>query len=82
MESCTTQAVLPLVGLAAETVIRDRYGRPDRRQPAKPLPKYKGGLNCNPIHQRGRGGCNQRGGNRWVEQTLRIQADWATKRRH
>ncbi|MFO7903067.1 MAG: hypothetical protein ACQESR_07795 [Planctomycetota bacterium] len=25
MESCPTQAVLPLVGLAAETVIRDRY---------------------------------------------------------
>ncbi|MFO7904848.1 MAG: hypothetical protein ACQESR_16000 [Planctomycetota bacterium] len=25
MESCSTQAVLPLVGLAAEKVIRDRY---------------------------------------------------------
>ncbi|MFO7905780.1 MAG: hypothetical protein R6U98_24190 [Pirellulaceae bacterium] len=25
MESCLTQAVLPLVGLAAEKVIRDRY---------------------------------------------------------
>ncbi|MGM0487394.1 MAG: hypothetical protein ACQESR_11620 [Planctomycetota bacterium] len=25
MESCPTQAVLPLVGLAAENVIRDRY---------------------------------------------------------
>ncbi|MFO7906078.1 MAG: hypothetical protein ACQESR_15560 [Planctomycetota bacterium] len=25
MESCPTQAVLPLVGLAAEQVIRDRY---------------------------------------------------------
>ncbi|MGM0489602.1 MAG: hypothetical protein ACQESR_22935 [Planctomycetota bacterium] len=25
MESCPTQAVLPLVGLAAEKVIRDRY---------------------------------------------------------
>ncbi|MGM0490876.1 MAG: hypothetical protein ACQESR_29480 [Planctomycetota bacterium] len=27
MESCPTQAVLPLVGLAAEKVIRDRYNR-------------------------------------------------------
>ncbi|MFO7906475.1 MAG: hypothetical protein ACQESR_06385 [Planctomycetota bacterium] len=25
MENCPTQAVLPLVGLAAEKVIRDRY---------------------------------------------------------
>ncbi|MGM0488741.1 MAG: hypothetical protein ACQESR_18540 [Planctomycetota bacterium] len=25
MESCPTQAVLPLVGLAAERLIRDRY---------------------------------------------------------
>ncbi|MGM0486272.1 MAG: hypothetical protein ACQESR_05865 [Planctomycetota bacterium] len=25
MESCPTQTVLPLVGLAAHTVIRDRY---------------------------------------------------------
>ncbi|MGM0485155.1 MAG: hypothetical protein ACQESR_00130 [Planctomycetota bacterium] len=25
MERCPTQAVLPLVGLAAENVIRDRY---------------------------------------------------------
>ncbi|MFO7901071.1 MAG: hypothetical protein R6U98_00285 [Pirellulaceae bacterium] len=25
MESCPTQAVLPLVGLAVEKVIRDRY---------------------------------------------------------
>ncbi|MFO7907870.1 MAG: hypothetical protein ACQESR_27335 [Planctomycetota bacterium] len=25
MESCPTQAVLPLVGLAAEKVIRERY---------------------------------------------------------
>ncbi|MFO7901636.1 MAG: hypothetical protein R6U98_03155 [Pirellulaceae bacterium] len=25
MQSCPTQAVLPLVGLAAEKVIRDRY---------------------------------------------------------
>ncbi|MFO7901940.1 MAG: hypothetical protein ACQESR_14380 [Planctomycetota bacterium] len=25
MESCPTQAVLPLVGLAADKVIRDRY---------------------------------------------------------
>ncbi|MFO7903221.1 MAG: hypothetical protein R6U98_11200 [Pirellulaceae bacterium] len=27
MERCPTQAVLPLVGLAAEKVIRDRYSR-------------------------------------------------------
>ncbi|MFO7902085.1 MAG: hypothetical protein R6U98_05455 [Pirellulaceae bacterium] len=27
MERCPTQAVLPLVGLAAEKVIRDRYNR-------------------------------------------------------
>ncbi|MFO7906273.1 MAG: hypothetical protein ACQESR_12640 [Planctomycetota bacterium] len=25
MESCSTQAVLPWVGLAADTIIRDRY---------------------------------------------------------
>ncbi|MFO7908105.1 MAG: hypothetical protein R6U98_36020 [Pirellulaceae bacterium] len=30
MESCPTQAVLPLVGLAADKVIRDRYKRPRR----------------------------------------------------
>ncbi|MGM0486289.1 MAG: hypothetical protein ACQESR_05950 [Planctomycetota bacterium] len=40
MESCPTQAVLPLVGLAAEQVIRDRYnmcGGPSRaRGPIKP----------------------------------------------
>ncbi|MGM0487111.1 MAG: hypothetical protein ACQESR_10165, partial [Planctomycetota bacterium] len=28
MESCSTQAVLPLVGLAADKVIRDRYSMP------------------------------------------------------
>ncbi|MFO7901598.1 MAG: hypothetical protein ACQESR_17005 [Planctomycetota bacterium] len=28
MERCPTQAVLPLVGLAAEKVIRDRYSIP------------------------------------------------------
>ncbi|MGM0490581.1 MAG: hypothetical protein ACQESR_27970 [Planctomycetota bacterium] len=28
MESCPTQAVLPLVGLAAEKVIRERYNNP------------------------------------------------------
>ncbi|MGM0486290.1 MAG: hypothetical protein ACQESR_05955 [Planctomycetota bacterium] len=31
MESCPTQAVLPLVGLAAEQVIRDRYINAPRR---------------------------------------------------
>ncbi|MFO7904768.1 MAG: hypothetical protein ACQESR_30620 [Planctomycetota bacterium] len=30
MESCSTQAVLPLVGLAADNVIRDPYSRKDR----------------------------------------------------
>ncbi|MGM0487468.1 MAG: hypothetical protein ACQESR_12000 [Planctomycetota bacterium] len=29
MESCPTQAVLPLVGLAAENVIRDRHKTPE-----------------------------------------------------
>ncbi|MGM0488156.1 MAG: hypothetical protein ACQESR_15505 [Planctomycetota bacterium] len=38
MENCPTQAVLPLVGLAAEKVIRDRYKRPrrDGRHPLTP----------------------------------------------
>ncbi|MFO7904424.1 MAG: hypothetical protein ACQESR_19390 [Planctomycetota bacterium] len=30
MESCPTQAALPLVGLAAEKIIRDRYKRRSR----------------------------------------------------
>ncbi|MGM0488297.1 MAG: hypothetical protein ACQESR_16230 [Planctomycetota bacterium] len=30
MESCPTQAVLPLVGLAADNVIRDRYNSASR----------------------------------------------------
>ncbi|MFO7907730.1 MAG: hypothetical protein ACQESR_13675 [Planctomycetota bacterium] len=48
MESCPTQAVLPLVGLAAEKVIRDRYKvfhqpgggppRPSRDYGTSPLP--------------------------------------------
>ncbi|MFO7904379.1 MAG: hypothetical protein ACQESR_16690 [Planctomycetota bacterium] len=33
MERCPTQAVLPLVGLAAEKVIRDRYSSQDVRRP-------------------------------------------------
>ncbi|MFO7901527.1 MAG: hypothetical protein ACQESR_20600 [Planctomycetota bacterium] len=33
MERCPTQAVLPLVGLAAEKVIRGRYNRPPGRAP-------------------------------------------------
>ncbi|MFO7907253.1 MAG: hypothetical protein ACQESR_30545 [Planctomycetota bacterium] len=33
MESCPTQAVLPLVGLAADTVIRDRYSQ--RHEPSQ-----------------------------------------------
>ncbi|MFO7906120.1 MAG: hypothetical protein R6U98_25910 [Pirellulaceae bacterium] len=41
MERCPTQAVLPLVGLAAENVIRDRYmtgcKKRDGRQLAKRL---------------------------------------------
>ncbi|MFO7905155.1 MAG: hypothetical protein ACQESR_16275 [Planctomycetota bacterium] len=31
MESCPTQAVLPLVGLAADKVVRDRYMFPNHR---------------------------------------------------
>ncbi|MFO7902947.1 MAG: hypothetical protein R6U98_09820 [Pirellulaceae bacterium] len=38
MESCPTQAVLPLVGLAAEKVIRDRYIRVDPPMPNGPVP--------------------------------------------
>ncbi|MFO7901881.1 MAG: hypothetical protein ACQESR_06975 [Planctomycetota bacterium] len=37
MESCPTQAVLPLVGLAADKVIRDRYGVGVVAQPAEPV---------------------------------------------
>ncbi|MFO7907022.1 MAG: hypothetical protein ACQESR_14980 [Planctomycetota bacterium] len=45
MEGCPTQAVLPLVGLAAEKVIRDRYkvfphpgsGRRARRAIVRPF---------------------------------------------
>ncbi|MGM0490917.1 MAG: hypothetical protein ACQESR_29690 [Planctomycetota bacterium] len=42
MEQCPTQAVLPLVGLAAEKVIRDRYNPSDKpralgRRPAAPI---------------------------------------------
>ncbi|MFO7902815.1 MAG: hypothetical protein ACQESR_14200 [Planctomycetota bacterium] len=33
MERCPTQAVLPLVGLAAEKVIRDRYNNGGLRPP-------------------------------------------------
>ncbi|MFO7903851.1 MAG: hypothetical protein R6U98_14400 [Pirellulaceae bacterium] len=33
MESCPTQAVLPLVGLAADKVIRDRYIKSWRIRP-------------------------------------------------
>ncbi|MFO7907707.1 MAG: hypothetical protein ACQESR_19755 [Planctomycetota bacterium] len=49
MESCPTQAVLPLVGLAAENVIRDRYNAitrisrhptsDSRRPPNDPFPR-------------------------------------------
>ncbi|MFO7907478.1 MAG: hypothetical protein ACQESR_27005 [Planctomycetota bacterium] len=54
MESCPTQAVLPLVGLAAEKTIHDRYN----------------GLGwivnrTEPAYVRGRGGCSQAGTNRW-----------------
>ncbi|MGM0487363.1 MAG: hypothetical protein ACQESR_11455 [Planctomycetota bacterium] len=51
MESCPTQAVLPLVGLAAAKVIRDRYisggwivpggQRPDASRP--PVGRTRGG---------------------------------------
>ncbi|MFO7901577.1 MAG: hypothetical protein ACQESR_29790 [Planctomycetota bacterium] len=36
MESCPTQAVLPLVGLAADNVIRDRYKTKERVSIATP----------------------------------------------
>ncbi|MFO7901092.1 MAG: hypothetical protein ACQESR_02935 [Planctomycetota bacterium] len=37
VENCPTRAVLPLVGLAADQVIRDRYDR--RRPPGRwPMP--------------------------------------------
>ncbi|MGM0487654.1 MAG: hypothetical protein ACQESR_12960 [Planctomycetota bacterium] len=38
MERCPTQAVLPLVGLAAEKVIRDRYISGGRICPVGTLP--------------------------------------------
>ncbi|MFO7908086.1 MAG: hypothetical protein R6U98_35925 [Pirellulaceae bacterium] len=38
MESCPTQAVLPLVGLAAEKIIRDRYISPDA--PPGPIARH------------------------------------------
>ncbi|MFO7904610.1 MAG: hypothetical protein ACQESR_02185 [Planctomycetota bacterium] len=38
MESCPTQAVLPLVGLAAEKVIRDRYKTGTEAGAGKPKP--------------------------------------------
>ncbi|MFO7904677.1 MAG: hypothetical protein R6U98_18580 [Pirellulaceae bacterium] len=51
MESCPAQAVLPLVGLAAEKVIRDRYNQavgffprgklPDASRP--PIGRTRGG---------------------------------------
>ncbi|MFO7905217.1 MAG: hypothetical protein R6U98_21310 [Pirellulaceae bacterium] len=34
-ESCPTQSVLPLVGLAAEKVIRDRYSCQTNKPPAR-----------------------------------------------
>ncbi|MFO7902557.1 MAG: hypothetical protein ACQESR_07925 [Planctomycetota bacterium] len=36
MESCSTQHVLPLVGLAADQVIRDRYKKLPRDENAAP----------------------------------------------
>ncbi|MGM0489517.1 MAG: hypothetical protein ACQESR_22495 [Planctomycetota bacterium] len=38
LERCPTQAVLPLVGLAADTVIRDRHISGGRSRPAAKLP--------------------------------------------
>ncbi|MGM0490020.1 MAG: hypothetical protein ACQESR_25095 [Planctomycetota bacterium] len=53
MERCPTQAVLPLVGLAAEKIIRDRYNSggwifpggtlPDASRP--PVGRTRGGEN-------------------------------------
>ncbi|MFO7905890.1 MAG: hypothetical protein ACQESR_28550 [Planctomycetota bacterium] len=46
MESCPTQAVLPLLGLAAEQVIRDRYNnRSQNVVPASRKPVALGSLN-------------------------------------
>ncbi|MFO7901877.1 MAG: hypothetical protein ACQESR_06955 [Planctomycetota bacterium] len=42
MESCPTQAVLPLVGLAADKVIRDRYIR--RARNASRPPRCREGI--------------------------------------
>ncbi|MFO7907137.1 MAG: hypothetical protein ACQESR_12130 [Planctomycetota bacterium] len=39
MESCPTQAVLPLVGLAADKLIRSRY---DAKRPADPAFSFDG----------------------------------------
>ncbi|MFO7905435.1 MAG: hypothetical protein R6U98_22420 [Pirellulaceae bacterium] len=48
MESCPTQAVLPLVGLAAEKVIRDQYNFNERRWQAVVLTATVrlGGFRC------------------------------------
>ncbi|MFO7908365.1 MAG: hypothetical protein ACQESR_00790 [Planctomycetota bacterium] len=47
MESCSTQAVLPLVGLAADKVIRERYNcgvfRRVAERAAKRVPSPKNG---------------------------------------
>ncbi|MFO7902946.1 MAG: hypothetical protein R6U98_09815 [Pirellulaceae bacterium] len=37
MESCPTQAVLPLVGLAADNVIRDRHISPSGQTDSMPV---------------------------------------------
>ncbi|MFO7901717.1 MAG: hypothetical protein R6U98_03570 [Pirellulaceae bacterium] len=52
MEHCPTQAVLPLVGLAAENVIRDRYNGPvagGRRISAHPFLGLSEGLLCSSL---------------------------------
>ncbi|MFO7904955.1 MAG: hypothetical protein ACQESR_10615 [Planctomycetota bacterium] len=43
MESCPTQAVFPLVGLAADKVIRDRHGGGKRRRYPEGEKEFSGG---------------------------------------
>ncbi|MFO7903354.1 MAG: hypothetical protein ACQESR_10175 [Planctomycetota bacterium] len=57
MESCPAQAVLPLVGLAAEKVIRERYikpGKPTLAQPPKLFALIKAVSHCAGAHATGR----------------------------
>ncbi|MGM0490341.1 MAG: hypothetical protein ACQESR_26750 [Planctomycetota bacterium] len=59
MESCSTQPVLPLVGLAAEKVIRDRYNprgpRADAADAVPNLPTEHAPTHC--VFFGSRGAC-------------------------